>query len=250
MSNKSKLAAKQRQDIETQYTFQRVIELELNPVVGNFDVAHLKEINRRIFQDLPGFGFEDVTPGEFRKTSPSGKDWIKNRAMETLEGSFFVAYSCMDNAAKARMDKTLEAANPDKLRALKIHCTQDRVGANRSMPDLLRDAVRPSRAAAFEQLTEKEALKEYSELKAAYKEVHTTSAYFESKMPDKPETQESSIQSVVDRIQKRLDAGEVIKLPQKALNKELNSPFTKQEKADLKAKTKVREQSRGCQLTK
>lgn len=56
----------QREQIEADYTFKRVVELELDPVRGNFDVAHLKEINRRIFQDLPGAGFDDVTPGEFR----------------------------------------------------------------------------------------------------------------------------------------------------------------------------------------
>lgn len=31
----------------------RIVELKLNPVEGNFDAAHLKEINRRILQDMP-----------------------------------------------------------------------------------------------------------------------------------------------------------------------------------------------------
>ena len=66
MSSKS-LAADERELLEARYTFRRVAELELDPVRGNFDAAHLKEINRRIFQDLPGAGFDDVAPGEFRK---------------------------------------------------------------------------------------------------------------------------------------------------------------------------------------
>ena len=43
-------------------------------VEGRFDVAHLQEINRRIFQDLPGLGFDDVTPGAFRPPAPTDRD--------------------------------------------------------------------------------------------------------------------------------------------------------------------------------
>ena len=43
----------------------RIVELELDPVRGTFDAAHLQEIHRRIFQDLlhhnPGeYGFQQV----------------------------------------------------------------------------------------------------------------------------------------------------------------------------------------------
>lgn len=92
----------QREQLEADYTFKRVVELELEPVRGNFDAAHLKEINRRIFQDLPGEGFNDVEPGDFRPPVPEGKDWMKNRGLSTVEGTFYVAYSRMDEAAKAR----------------------------------------------------------------------------------------------------------------------------------------------------
>jgi cell filamentation protein len=109
----------QREQIEADYTFKRVVELELDPVRGNFDAAHLKEINRRIFQDLPGAGFDDVTPGEFRPPVPEGKDWMKNRGLSTVEGPFYVAYSRMDEIAQGRLEKTLEGAKPDKLRDLK-----------------------------------------------------------------------------------------------------------------------------------
>ncbi|NHB88371.1 hypothetical protein ACSLVK_16940 [Photorhabdus tasmaniensis] len=47
------LTAELRQRLEADYTFKRVVELELDPVRGNFDAAHLKEVNWRIFQDLP-----------------------------------------------------------------------------------------------------------------------------------------------------------------------------------------------------
>ena len=64
------LTAEQRQQLEADYTFKRVVELELDPVRGNFDAAHLKEVNRRIFQDLPGAGFDDVTWASFASPLP------------------------------------------------------------------------------------------------------------------------------------------------------------------------------------
>jgi hypothetical protein len=73
------LTAEQRQQLEAYYAYKRLYELALDPVRGNFDAAHLKEVNRRIFQDLPGAGFIDVTPGEFRKTLQAGWDWQKQR---------------------------------------------------------------------------------------------------------------------------------------------------------------------------
>lgn len=285
------LTAEQRQQLEADYTFKRVVELELDPVRGNFDAAHLKEINRRIFQDLPAAGFDDVTPGEFRKPVADGLDWMKQRGLSTVDGPFYVAYSRMDDAATARLDKALEAAKPAELRGLKtpeftarlakiyaevdyvhpfsdgnsrtlrtftkqiakeagyevdwerfgrsdvgrdllyiardrtvnelakphvqhentmrkILHSQDRLEGNRALPDLLRDAVRPTRAVAFEQMTEREALKEHPELQEAYKTMHTAATYFASKMPGKPEAQEAGIQSVMSHVQGRLNAGE------------------------------------------
>lgn len=109
----------QREQLEADYTFKRVVELELEAVRGNFNAAHLKEINRRIFQDLPGAGFNDVTPGEFRPPVPDGKDWMKNPVLSTVEGTFYVAYSRMDETAQARLDKALERAKPADLRGIK-----------------------------------------------------------------------------------------------------------------------------------
>ncbi len=52
-------------------------------------IGSLKEVNRRIFQDLPGAGFDEVTPGEFRKPVPRwlGLDeaaWPINRRRPVL----------------------------------------------------------------------------------------------------------------------------------------------------------------------
>lgn len=47
------LTAEQRDQLEADYTYQRLYELSLEPVRGNFDAAHLKEVNRRIFKTCP-----------------------------------------------------------------------------------------------------------------------------------------------------------------------------------------------------
>lgn len=71
------LTPAQRQILEARHTFQRIVELRVEPVEGVFDATHLKEINRRIFQDLPGLGFPDATPGQYRPPVPNGNDWIE-----------------------------------------------------------------------------------------------------------------------------------------------------------------------------
>ncbi|MDR2165741.1 MAG: Fic family protein [Zoogloeaceae bacterium] len=109
-----------REQIEAVCTANRIRELRLNPVHGKFDAAHLKEINRRIFQDLPGLGFPEVTPGQFRPPVPAGLDWIKTRSLESVSATSCVAYSRMDDAAQAQLDRILEQqANPEGLKALK-----------------------------------------------------------------------------------------------------------------------------------
>lgn len=290
MSGKQTLEAR-RAELEGRYTEWRIRDLEINPVQGSFNAAHLKEVNRRIFQDLPRAGFNDVTPGEFRPAVSDGVDWIKKRRLSTVDGAFFVAYSRMDDVATARIDKALEAANPEKLGRLKtaeftaqlasiyteldyihpfsdgnsrtlrtftaqlarssgyeldwnrfggsdvgrdilyiardlsvnalalpnVHSestmqkilhTTDRLQGNRALPDLLRDAVRPSRAVAFEQMPKHEAQEAYPELGKAYQTLQTAVAYFESKMPGQSKAQAASIQSLTDRIQASLNAGE------------------------------------------
>jgi cell filamentation protein len=285
------LSPEQREHIEADYTFARIVELELDPVRGDFDAAHLSEINRRIFQDLPGAGFDDITPGAFRLPVPEGQDWMKQRGLSTVTGAFYVAYSSMDVAATSRLDKVLKGAQPAELRMLKtaeftqrlanlyaeldyvhpfgdgnsrtlrtftkqlaggagydidwgrfarspagrdslymardrsvnelamsqirheqtmrkiIH-TQARLEGHRTLPELLRDVVRPSRAVAFERLTQAEALKAHPDLEEAFKTMHAASVYFASKLPGQTEAQAAGIQSVAAHVQTRLDAGE------------------------------------------
>ena len=107
--------SRDRASVEAFYTARRLTELRLRPVEGRFDVAHLMEVNRRIFQDLPGQGFEDVTPGQFREPAPAGRDWVKHRKLEGAGISTHVAYSPMDAGAQARLSDRLSTIDIEKL---------------------------------------------------------------------------------------------------------------------------------------
>jgi cell filamentation protein len=108
--------SRDRETVEAFYTARRLTELRLRPVEGSFDSAHLREINRRIFQDMPAQGFNDVTPGEFRSAAPAGRDWVKHRSLQDGKVTSYVAYSTMDAASVGRLDRILAGVDLDELR--------------------------------------------------------------------------------------------------------------------------------------
>lgn len=255
MTTLDALSGDARERLEADLTRKRLVELELDPVRGSFDADHLREVHRRVFQDLPSHGLDHVQPGVFREPVEAGRDWVKNRGLSTVPGSFFVAYSSMDDAAKDRLERVLQASPPRLLaslktaeftasfgalyaeldylhpfaegnsRALRVFTRQlsraagydvdwarfarseagrdllyiardrsvnalalphvahentarrvigsaDRLSGNRDLPDLLRDAVRPMRAIAFERSGEADALASHPELASAYNLLH------------------------------------------------------------------------------
>ncbi len=285
------LSQEQRDAIEAQATFIRATELELDPVRGAFDAAHLREVNRRMFQDLPARGLTDVTPGEYRPAVPAGRDWVKNRTLESQQITSTVAYSSMDAAAQKRLDAALAAATPAKLAKLnalefteafgrlyteldyvhpfadgnsrtlrtftkqlaaeagysvhwerfntskfgrdvlyiardlsvnelalkevknedtrrQIVFSMDTLEGNRTLPAVLKDVVRPTRAVAFEQMPEAAAMQRHPELAAAYKTMDTARKYFALELAGKTEAQRQAMLQVAKHIQERLNAGE------------------------------------------
>jgi cell filamentation protein len=289
--NGEPLTAEKRHELETLFTAWRIGELRLDPVRGRFDAAHLREINRRIFQDLPGLGFTNVTPGKFRPAVPPGNDWIKSRRLDVATVTSYVAYSAMDLAAQARLDQVLKGADPTELRKLKTagftqaigklyaeidyihpfsdgnsrtlreftrelaeasgytldwtqfsrspagrdilyiardlsvnalalpHIKQfgtkrdvvlcmDQLGGNRDLPDLLRDAIRPSRAIAFEQLPETEAIAQHTDLAGAFRTMRSAAQYFETKIPGDATARRNALLAVRKHVQTQLDHGE------------------------------------------
>ena len=87
---------------------RRIVELEFCPVQGKFDADHLKEIHRRIFQNLP-VKCEDFSPGEFRHPSGRNFDWVKTRQLESVNAISNVAYSSMSCDVQNRLNEILSA---------------------------------------------------------------------------------------------------------------------------------------------
>lgn len=54
INKKNLVDAKELFEAEIKYTGLRLMELQENPIVGNFDLKHLCKIHRYVFQDLSG----------------------------------------------------------------------------------------------------------------------------------------------------------------------------------------------------
>jgi cell filamentation protein len=71
-------------ECEGDYTRVRILELKLNPVSGSFDATHLKEINRRILQDMPMYN-----GGTLRLDS---HEHVRSRSINQGADSYVVHY--------------------------------------------------------------------------------------------------------------------------------------------------------------
>jgi len=102
---------------------RRIQQLEENPIQGNYDIAHLKEVHRYIFQDLPRAKLweYDVPPGEFRTPTET---WCKPRILDTVldangnKESSYTSYSRMDSKAIAKLEAALAEAKPENFKGL------------------------------------------------------------------------------------------------------------------------------------
>lgn len=112
------MTSDERDQLEGDFVYERIIQLECAPIRGSFDVTHLKQINKHLFQDFPSAGLTNVNPGEFRAAAPADQDWIKNRALSTANASYVVAYSRMDDAARERLETVLTPVKPNELSRL------------------------------------------------------------------------------------------------------------------------------------
>ncbi|PSR20302.1 MAG: hypothetical protein C7B45_15490 [Sulfobacillus acidophilus] len=92
-------------------TANRISELVETPVVGRFDIAHLLEIHRRIFQDLPHHG-----PGQFR---PNAAAWVKARELESGD-HYYVPYAPR-RILESELSQVLNALHgPEAFRGLSL----------------------------------------------------------------------------------------------------------------------------------
>jgi cell filamentation protein len=100
-------------------TFARIAELERKPVEGKFDSLHLREIHRRIFQDLPHHA-----PGEYRPVAPSH---VKNRELESSGYRYHVYYAHRSQIDDGVEKVLAEFGGPDTLRGLSIEHFSERM---------------------------------------------------------------------------------------------------------------------------
>lgn len=97
--------------------------------------------------------------------------------------------------------------HPDTLK--KLVRTRARLADHRALPDLLRDAVRPTRAVAFERLPRADALRRHPGLAPAYRTMHAPPAHFAARLPGDREARKASIRAALARIQAWPDAGDL-----------------------------------------
>jgi len=117
-----------REAIEADYSAARIAELKLSPIVGNYDSDHLKETHRRIFQDMPRLGYDDIKPGQFRSPVGENEDWTKDRKLQTQDTRYAVAYSNMDKKSTEALDSVLKDADPKVLNSLNTRDFTNKIG--------------------------------------------------------------------------------------------------------------------------
>jgi len=88
----------------------RLAELARRPVVGRFDVTHLNEIHRRIFQDLPHH-----LPGMYR---PKASAHIKGRVLEVSGHRYHIRYALRDEVDSGLREILTELNGAEHLRGL------------------------------------------------------------------------------------------------------------------------------------
>ncbi len=99
--------AKRNEGVETT---KQIKNLVLDPVVGNFDAAHLREVHRRIFQNLPHH-----SPGQYRDDAPGH---FKVRGLETNKDvTYYVPYARGKDIQK-KLDTVLTPKLVDELKAI------------------------------------------------------------------------------------------------------------------------------------
>lgn len=100
-------------ELKDKRSFRRILELQIKPIKGSFDLEHLTKINSYIFQDS-----FDVA-GKFRPEVKidSNELWYKRRSY-TGFGDITVYYSPMDNKSIKEAEATLNAIDINHLKTL------------------------------------------------------------------------------------------------------------------------------------
>lgn len=231
-------------DFEYEQTKLRIEELRENPIPGKFDLEHLKAIHAHVFQDVYEWAGKTRTVNISKNgdafAQPAfidgagrqlGEAIAKENNLQGLEKPQFVErlalYYSDWNAlhpfreGNGRTTRELigqiarEAGY--ELDQTRIDNTKDQWNdaARRSfhgdlapVKEILTEAIRPSRAIAFEKLPEAEACAKFPELRRAFDGLRAVEDLARASMPGDPERVAGYMQQVRAEFAKRLEQGQ------------------------------------------
>ncbi len=118
---KARSEQKVREQREADLVDNRIGELFVEPIRGNFDADHLKAIHAYIFQDLPAH-----QPGVVR--DDTAETWIKHRALEGRVAVYDVPY--LSHGVEEKITETLDQfGGADAIKGLPPAVAAERLGA-------------------------------------------------------------------------------------------------------------------------
>lgn len=236
-------------EFEYEATAVRLQQLAVKPIEGRFDLAHLKAIHGHVFQDVydwagqvrtvnlskGGTAFTQVAfiesagkkvgealaaegflrgldnPGFVDRLAHHYRDW--NALHPFREGNGRATRELLGQLARGagfeidqqRIDNSKDQWNRAAWSSAK--------GDLDPIKQAFTEAVRHSRAVAFEKLTEPEALAKHPELKGAFEGLRAMTYTLADRFPGNRQAQEHYGLQARSEVQRRLDAGQLIESP-------------------------------------
>lgn len=231
-------------DFEYEQTKLRIEELRENPIPGKFDLEHLKAIHAHVFQDVYEWAGKTRTVNISKNgdafAQPAfidgagrqlGEAIAKENNLQGLEKPQFVErlalyYSDWNalhpfregngRTTRELIGQIAREAGYD-LDQTRIDNSKDQWNdaARRSfhgdlapVKEILTEAIRPSRAIAFEKLPEAEACAKFPELRRAFDGLRAVEDLARASMPGDPERVAGYMQQVRAEFAKRLEQGQ------------------------------------------
>jgi cell filamentation protein len=231
---------------EYQQSHTRVLELRANPIAGKFDLKHLQAIHQHVFQDV----FDWAGKLRTINISKGGTSFAVVDRLESYGGKISESLAAEKNltgldkvnfvARLAYYYGELNALHPfregngratrefiaDLAEKAGYELDQTRIDNNKGewnlaaqrsfigdlkpVTQVFMQSVRPSRAIAFEHLSEQDALGRHPELKGAYDGLHMMQKLFNEKYRNNPAAQQHYSASSKLEILRRLDTGVVL----------------------------------------
>jgi len=231
-------------DYEYERTELRISQLRDNPIPGKFDLAHLKAVHAHVFQDVYEWAGETRTVS----ISKNGERFAQPAFIESAGRQLGAAIAKEDNLQGLEKPQFVErlalhfsdwnALHPFRegngrttreligqiAREAGYELDQTRIDNNKDqwneaarrsfhgdlgpVKEILTEAIRPSRAIAFEKLPEAEACAQFPELRRAFDGLRAAEDLARASMPGHPERVAGYMQQVRSEFAKRLEQGE------------------------------------------